>query len=501
MKRKKFLLIVIAGLILSSVNVLSQVAIPIQGATASSSFSGTSPDKTYNGNASDGWKPVTTGGSTEWITFDLGTAKIVTKINFNFSISPINFSVYGSNLLPSETGYAPVLLNGYGACGNPCAATTNVVVTINTSTAYRYIKITGFIYSSGTTSCTSQLYMMEASFYTFGNTALGDINNSVILNTWDKLRVQATSGNIDIGAQDANWAYINTDRPNFLFKINSANKLTILSNGNIGVGITNPSATLDVNGNILMSQTGSLGFRRASDGTAIPMISVTANGSLSNLQIGSGSGQFSGGYTDIYAGGTCKIRILGNGYVGIGTTTIPEMLTIAGNIKSTGTLTAGSLSTTGLVSAGSLSVTGLVSAGSLSTTGLVSAGSLKISGNVGIGTASTTVLVTIKGKIIAGEIQVVDAGTITPDYVFKSDYKLMSLHDVETFVKKNSHLPEVPSVDEFRKDGMNISQMNKLLLKKVEELTLYLIEQNKKLEEQNKRIETLEKENGDLRKK
>ena len=115
-------------------------------------------------------------------------------------------------------------------------------------------------------------------------------------------------------------------------------------------------------------------------------------------------------------------------------------------------------------------------------------------GNVGIGTTSPEAKLTVKGKIVASEIQVKDVGNI-PDYVFKPDYELMSLSKVEDFVKLNQHLPEVPSEKEFKENGMNMAEMNVLLLKKIEELTLYAIEQNKVIEEikqtlknQNKKI-------------
>ena len=69
-----------------------------------------------------------------------------------------------------------------------------------------------------------------------------------------------------------------------------------------------------------------------------------------------------------------------------------------------------------------------------------------------------------------------------PDYVFQTEYDLMPLSELETYVKKNSHLPEIPSAKEVEENGMNVGEMNTLLLKKVEELTLYLIEQEKQLE-------------------
>ncbi|MCA6069359.1 hypothetical protein JI747_019505 [Chryseobacterium sp. RG1] len=79
------------------------------------------------------------------------------------------------------------------------------------------------------------------------------------------------------------------------------------------------------------------------------------------------------------------------------------------------------------------------------------------------------------------------------DYVFKKDYKLMPLKEVEHFINNNGHLPEVPTTEEAIKNGIELKEMNILLLKKIEELTLYSIQQQKNIEEQNKRMEILEK--------
>jgi hypothetical protein len=84
--------------------------------------------------------------------------------------------------------------------------------------------------------------------------------------------------------------------------------------------------------------------------------------------------------------------------------------------------------------------------------------------------------------------------------VFDADYKLSKPSEIKAYVNKNHHLPEIPSADQMAKDGLNLSDMNTKLLKKVEELTLYLIakdkqltKQEKKLEEENRRITALEK--------
>ena len=106
-------------------------------------------------------------------------------------------------------------------------------------------------------------------------------------------------------------------------------------------------------------------------------------------------------------------------------------------------------------------------------------------GTVSIGTAAVPLgyRLAVDGNIVAEEVQVL-LSDIWPDYVFEEDYQLRSLEEVEHFIKANKHLPEVPSAADVEKDGQNLGAMNALLLKKVEELTLYLIEQQKAMAEQ-----------------
>jgi len=78
------------------------------------------------------------------------------------------------------------------------------------------------------------------------------------------------------------------------------------------------------------------------------------------------------------------------------------------------------------------------------------------------------------------------------DFVFEEDYTLMPLSDVESFVKQEKHLPNVPSEKELIEDGLDIEEMNKILMMKVEELTLYLIDQNKSIEELKVKVIELE---------
>ncbi|MBP0613790.1 hypothetical protein J8J42_12145 [Chryseobacterium sp. cx-311] len=79
------------------------------------------------------------------------------------------------------------------------------------------------------------------------------------------------------------------------------------------------------------------------------------------------------------------------------------------------------------------------------------------------------------------------------DYVFNDDYKLMPLEDLDRFIKTNRHLPEVPTTEQAIANGIELKEMNILLLKKIEELTLYTIEQQKRIETLEKTVNLLNK--------
>jgi hypothetical protein len=109
---------------------------------------------------------------------------------------------------------------------------------------------------------------------------------------------------------------------------------------------------------------------------------------------------------------------------------------------------------------------------------------LIVSNKVGIGTSTISAPLTIKGKILAEEFEIVpNANTPSSDYVFDAQYELMQLTDLEQYVATHKHLPEVPSATEFKQNGYKVGQMDDLLLRKVEELTLYTISLSKQLEE------------------
>lgn len=112
-------------------------------------------------------------------------------------------------------------------------------------------------------------------------------------------------------------------------------------------------------------------------------------------------------------------------------------------------------------------------------------------GNVGIGTITPTAKLSVKGRIHAEEVKV-DLNVPGPDFVFESDYVLKSLDEIDTYIKTHKHLPDVPSALEMKENGIKLSEMNMLLLQKVEELTLHMIQMKKDNEDLIKRVSQLE---------
>jgi hypothetical protein len=113
---------------------------------------------------------------------------------------------------------------------------------------------------------------------------------------------------------------------------------------------------------------------------------------------------------------------------------------------------------------------------------------VKLDGKVGIGIATPSEALEVNGNIKANAVKIKNWSIEAPDYVFDKTYSLSSLNKVEKFIQTNKHLPEVPSAAEMKKQGVDLSEMNMVLLKKVEELTLYVITQNKKIENLEKKM-------------
>lgn len=117
-------------------------------------------------------------------------------------------------------------------------------------------------------------------------------------------------------------------------------------------------------------------------------------------------------------------------------------------------------------------------------------------GNVGIGTRTPDAKLAVNGIIHSKEVKVDLTGW--PDYVFDEDHYLPTLEEVEKHIKQKGHLINIPSAKEVEENGIELGEMNKLLLEKIEELMLYTLNQERKIKDQDIQIQLLKKQNQRL---
>lgn len=120
---------------------------------------------------------------------------------------------------------------------------------------------------------------------------------------------------------------------------------------------------------------------------------------------------------------------------------------------------------------------------------------LLVNGNVGIGTTNPTYKLSVNGNIRSKEV-VVESGWA--DYVFDKNYALRSLDEVEKFIQQHKHLPNIPSAKEVEEKGLHLGDIQKKMMEKIEELTLYMIEAGKQIDRMQKEIDGLKKSSLDF---
>lgn len=369
------------------------------------------------------------------------------------------------------------------------------------------------------------------------------LNGSIRGNQSGALRINSGTGYVDVGSMNSSWVHFQTDRPGYYFNksltvdsglIGSYDEDLSLqtagvsrfnisnSTGNIGINTT-PHGTyrLDVNGPINATALYVNGAPFSGGGGGVQSIFEITPGNGNGIRFWS-SDAFKihmGGAPEYLYGPVFDFSIksnmsneAGRGWTwGISGSTPVAALNNTGQMKIAGAFEAvGPVTGSGptirasgggdvvLNSGGSVFFEGNYSHGSgnyirpiaANTQAFFTAGAERMriasNGNVGIGTALATnpnnYKLAVNGLIGAKEVKVENTSTAWPDYVFASDYKLKPLDELELYIQVNKHLPEIPSATEIAEKGHALGEMNSLLLKKVEELTLYIIDLKKEVD-------------------
>lgn len=299
---------------------------------------------------------------------------------------------------------------------------------------------------------------------------------------------------------DENFLGTLNDKP-IVFKTNNTEKMRILPNGNVGIGTLFPNSNFEVQTKSLLNGNKiSFGefngnpsirlYRRTGTEPLCPDVNhenaypwwIEINDDYLTTEVYGGLFFKSRDGDAVCSDGNeivdTKVAFLRNGNVGIGVINPQEKLEVDGKIKATQINVTEHL----IIDQGRVGIGVQDPQEKLEVDGNIIASAIKTTGNI-----------LSEGTICAKEVNIVDVGCQWPDYVFKNDYKLLSLEALEKAISVKGSLPGVPTADEIKANGVELGKMQAILLQKIEELTLYILQLNKNNQELQMRNQEMEK--------
>jgi len=281
--------------------------------------------------------------------------------------------------------------------------------------------------------------------------------------------------------------------------------MVLRSNGSLGVGTTNPSEKLEVSGNVKATQFIGDGSQLTGDITTAGKLNFGASkrqmidlynnsygiGVQSATQYFRSNNNFAWYNGGVHmdealnpgSGGTAHMVLRNNGSLGVGTTNPSEKLEVVGNVKAAGINLEGDGANTNTIDS---NIDGTIVFGGEDGSTITNA---QIADSF-----YPDFSVWVEEGIVTEDIAVAPSSEwdgSQPDYVFETDYELPSLEDVEVYVTSYKHLEGIPSKAEVAEKGWSLPSMDQKLLKKVEELTLYTIQQEKEIKALKALVENL----------
>lgn len=295
--------------------------------------------------------------------------------------------------------------------------------------------------------------------------------------------------------------------------------------GNVGIGTTSPLSIL----NVASASGGQITFSNLTPTSiGIENQSLVFNGTnnangggileLFRIKVTSTNGGVARGVVNFFQNGNSSpsLSFLSNGNLGIGTPnpiSILNVASVSGDQFTLSNITPTTLGTenqslvfNGTNNANGAGIFELFRIKVTSTNGGAALGMVNLfqngnttpslsflpNTNVGIGTATLDAKLAVNGAIHSQSVKVDLTGW--SDYVFEPDYKLLALQDVKNYIDQHHHLPEIPSEKEIITNGLDVGEISRIQMKKIEELTLYLIEKDNKEKNQDEQINTLKEQ-------
>jgi hypothetical protein len=282
------------------------------------------------------------------------------------------------------------------------------------------------------------------------------------------VNVVSTSGGLPFYGYGVNgtsscWTYLNQDNNEFRI-YNSGDRMVVENDGDvrIGNGTTATGSRLDVTG------------------------STTSTAAALNV-----SANYNGGNTDVIGVNSRSVIAPGYGY-GVSSTGgfmgvrgTADATTYAGTAYGVYGFSSGTAGTR-------IGVYGIATGGTENWGGYFATKSYMNELRIGTTNGATGYLLSVAGKIMCTELRVQNTSA-WPDYVFADDYKLQTIDELEQHIKDKGHLPGVPSAVEVEQNGIAVGEMQHVMMEKIEELTLYIIELKKQNDQLSKRIASIEK--------
>lgn len=278
-----------------------------------------------------------------------------------------------------------------------------------------------------------------------------------------------------------------------------------LLNGNLGINVSDPLKPLSFDNNVgnKIALWGSNNTDHYGLGIAGSTMRIYVPSATERFELGTGNAT---NFTE-------KIRITGNGNIYAGVTTSTYQHHLKSNVSGQLVLENGNAHTGGVVNSlafktagrfdgliktiaidGSHSRLGFFTFSSVSENSLLERMSITDGGDVLIGTTNEALgdgyRLRVNGRIISEEVKV-QLQAQWPDYVFAKNYDLKPLEEVEKYIQTNHHLPNIPSATEIESSGLEIGEMQRKMMEKIEELTLYMIELKKENESMKKQLEAI----------